>query len=70
MELPPLPVVGRKPALVVCGSVTGEDCEEQEEEADGHKVGKSETVERLFKRGRVILSYTGATARVLSLTCR
>lgn len=56
--------------LVVCGSDTDERCEEQEEEEDGREVGESEAAERLFWRGRVILSYTGATARLLSLTCR
>lgn len=69
MELPLLPLEGWKLTFAVCGSDTEEDCEEKDEE-DGHKVGESEVAERLFWRGRVILSYTGAAARLQFFTCR
>lgn len=60
---PPAPVVGWKVTLVVCGSGGEEDCEEE----GGANAG--EAAERLFWSGRVMLSYTGATARLESPTC-
>lgn len=50
---------------------SGEEPEEEEEEEadDGvEKVGEDDW--RHFWRGRVMLSYTGAAATQLSLTCR
>lgn len=46
------------------------DVEEEEEEVDDgvEKVGEADG--RHFWRGRVMLSYTGAAATQLSLTCR
>ncbi len=67
MELPPLPVKGWKVTLAICVAGAEEDGEEEE---DGKKVGEAEAAERLFWRGRVILSYTGATAKLLSVTCK
>lgn len=67
MEPPPLPVKGWKAVLVFGGTgVEGDDGEEEE----GKKEGEAKAAERLFWRGRVILSYTGAAARLLSLTCK
>lgn len=67
MELLPLLVKGWKDTLVVWGAGAEDDGEEEE---DDKKVGEAEAAERLFWRGRVILSYTGATAKLLSLTCK
>lgn len=63
MEPLPLPAKGWKVTLPDC-EVGGEECEEE----DGKKVGEAEAAERLFWRGRVMLSYTGAAAKLLSLT--
>lgn len=65
--LPLLPAEGWKVTLAVWGAGAEEDGEDEE---DGKKVGEAEAAERLFWRGRVILSYTGATATLLSLTCK
>lgn len=66
MEVLPLPVEGWKVTLADCGAAAEGDGKEE----DGKKVGEAEAAERLFCRGRVIFSYTGATARLLSLTCK
>lgn len=66
MELLPLLVKGWKDTLVVWSADAVDDGEEE----DGKKVGEAEAAERVFWRGRVILSYTGATAKLLSLTCK
>lgn len=66
MELPPLvPVTGWKVTLAVCDSGIEEDLEE----GDGTNAGEAEAAGRLFGSGRVMLSYTGATARLVSPTC-
>lgn len=67
MEPPPFPIVLWKVTLVPCSTCAAE---EDGEEEDGKKVGEAEAAEWLFWRGRVILSYTGAAARLLSLTCK
>lgn len=67
MEVPPLADKGWKVKLAVCGAPMEEDDGEEEV---GKKEGEAEAAERLFWRGRVILSYTGATAKLLSLTCK
>lgn len=66
MELLLLPIKGWKVTFAVCGAGAEEDGGME----DGKNVGEAEDAERLFWRGRVILSYTGATARLLSLTCK
>lgn len=49
--------------------LTEEEVEEDEEDEDGvEKAGEADG--RHFWRGRVMLSYTGAAATQLSLTCR
>lgn len=67
MEALPLPVKGWKVTLVVWGAGVEED---GGEEVDGRKAGGAEAAERFFWRGRVMLSYTGATAKLFSLTCK
>lgn len=68
MEPLPLPVEGWKVTLDAWGAGAEEDGEEADE--DDRKVGEAEAPERLFWRGKVMLSYTGAAAKLLSLTCK
>lgn len=67
IELLLLPAKVWKVTLAICGAGAEEDGEMEE---DGKNVGEAEAEEWLFWRGRVILSYTGATAKLLSLTCK